>query len=96
MAWTERWGISGEMAQVERELGLVPGRYSQRPTDETVTLPDPIYPTQSQTFGIDLMTDEITGKVWKYGLNEITNGVYALIYQPAALPPVDATESMYP
>ncbi|MDB5587812.1 MAG: hypothetical protein JWP26_2782 [Devosia sp.] len=86
MAWTERWGISGEMAEVERELGLVPGRYSQQPTDERVTLPDPIYPKQSQTFFIDLMTDAVTGKVWKLGLNEITNGVYALIYQPFGNP----------
>jgi hypothetical protein len=83
MDWTQRWGIDGDMAQVERELGLVAGRYSRQRTDETVTLPDPHYPSQSQTFPIALMTDTDTGRRWKYGLNEITNGVYALIYQPA-------------
>lgn len=94
--WTQLWGIDGDTAQVERELGLVHGRYRVARTAERVTLPDPHYPTQSQTFSIELMTNEVTGKAWKAGLTEITNGVYALIYQSAAEPLSDASESTVP
>lgn len=81
-AWTQLWGITGDMAAVERELGLVPGRYRGTYTGETVVLPDPHYPSQRQSFRIELLSDEASGKAWKFGLNEITNGIYALIYQP--------------
>ena len=86
MGWTELWGISGDMAAVERELGLVPGRYRGNYTNEVVVLRDPHYPSQQQSFRIQLLTDEVSGKVWQYGLNEITNGIYALIYQPFGTP----------
>ena len=83
MSWTELWGINGDMATLEVELGLVRGRYRTSYTDETVMLPDPHYPSQRQSFHIELLTDEVGGKVWKFALEEITNGIFALIYQPA-------------
>ncbi|MDB5528713.1 MAG: hypothetical protein JWR51_1816 [Devosia sp.] len=86
MSWTELWGITGDMAAVERELGLTPARYRATYTNEVVVLPDPHYPSQRQSFRIQLLTDEASGKVWKFALDEITNGVYALIYQPFGNP----------
>ena len=81
-SWTEIWGETDPIERLEHELALLAGRYSQLRTDERVTLTDPSYPKQSETFPIQLLTDEVSGKVWKYGLNEITNGIYALIYRP--------------
>ena len=79
--WTELWGINGDRAELESAMSLVPGRYTSQRTAESVVLPDPHYPTQSQRFAIELLTDAASGQVWKFGLTEITNGVYALIYQ---------------
>jgi hypothetical protein len=82
MSWTELWGITGDMTAVEQELGLVRGRYEATYTNEIVVLPDPHYPSQQQSFRIQLLTDEASGKVWRFALEEITNGIYVLIYQP--------------
>ena len=83
MSWNERWGFGGDMAEIERELGLLPGRYYSASTGEIVTLRDPQYPAQTHNFSISRLVDGATGHVWNLGLCEISNGIYAMIWRRA-------------
>lgn len=80
--WTEIWGELDAIGRLERELGLVAGRYRLEPTERHFSLTDPIY-GESKPFREENLFDQESGKRWRVCITEITNGVYALLYQVA-------------
>lgn len=79
--WTEIWGELNPTERLESELGLVAGQYRMDETGQHFSLTDPIY-GESKPFAEESLTDRLTGKRWRVCITEITNGVYALLYQP--------------
>ncbi|UXN74342.1 hypothetical protein N8D56_03815 [Devosia sp. A8/3-2] len=80
--WTEIWGELDAIGRLERELGSVAGRYRLEPTERHFSLTDPIY-GESKPFHEENLFDQESGKRWRVCITEITNGVYALLYQVA-------------
>lgn len=78
--WTEIWGETDEVGRLERELGLVPGRYTQIRSDHRFTLSDPVY-GGDVSFNEELVTDLESGKQWRVCISEISSGVSAILYQ---------------
>ncbi|MET3927325.1 hypothetical protein [Devosia sp. 2618] len=80
--WTEIWGELNPTERLQSELGLVEGHYRMEPTDIRFNLTDPIYGEQ-KPFAEEIVTDLVSGAQWRACITEITNGVYAILYQPA-------------
>src|SRR5690606_29521313 len=80
--WTEIWGEIDPTGRLESALGLVAGRYQLDRTERHFTLTEP-GSGESRSFREDALLDRESGKRWRVCISEITNGVYALLYQVA-------------